>query len=304
MATMLPEDGQRERTGRRGAVELNRRTVLLTGGGVALAGLAAAGTWALHGNSDTAASGRTPSSMAPTSPSPFSPSPTDPAQATSTRNDHVDLIGPGATVVFQGDSITDAKRDRSITAPNKGPGLGSGYVHMVVSTYLSEHPAAKSTFYNRGISGDIVSRVRRRWDKDTAALRPDLVSILIGINDFWRTKRLKGYRGTPAIYHRELVDLLDHVGHTLPEARVVLCVPFVLDTGVVKEGWRADLAPYQQTVRAQAAHRNLVMVDFQEMFDTAGASKPPSHWSADGIHPTPAGAALMARTWLARVAGR
>ena len=114
--------------------------------------------------------------------------------------------GGGGVVLFQGDSITDSGRNRTIAGPNVAAALGTGYPLLVASSMLRESDSPWR-FFNRGVSGDKIPDLQARWSADTLALEPDVLSVLVGVNDFWH-KRLKGYTGTVADYEAQYVDLL------------------------------------------------------------------------------------------------
>ena len=107
------------------------------------------------------------------------------------------------TILFQGDSITDAGRDRSRYYANDARGMGGGYVRLIATQLLAQHPADEIRCYNRGISGNKVHQLAARWQDDCLQLRPQVLSILIGVNDFWHTLS-SGYTGTPEIFDRTL----------------------------------------------------------------------------------------------------
>ena len=114
----------------------------------------------------------------------------------------------GTTLLFQGDSITDAGRDRGQYYANNGNGLGKGYAYQISSHLLGEHPKKKLRIYNRGISGHKVFQLANRWEDDCLQLKPDILSILIGVNDFWHA--LNGrYDGTVDVYDTDLRKLLE-----------------------------------------------------------------------------------------------
>src|ERR1051325_4112720 len=98
----------------------------------------------------------------------------------------------GLVVLFQGDSITDAGRDRQVSEPNLARGLGSGDPLLVGAPAPGGLPDRALRFYNRGVSADKVPDLASRWATDTLALAPDVLSILVGVNDFWH-KLSKGY---------------------------------------------------------------------------------------------------------------
>src|SRR5579864_8373098 len=99
----------------------------------------------------------------------------------------------GATILFQGDSITDAGRDRNQSAPNATGALGNGYPMLLAAMLLKQWPDLELRIFNRGISGNKVPDLQARWDSDTLSLKPDVLSILVGVNDYWHT-RTHGYK--------------------------------------------------------------------------------------------------------------
>jgi lysophospholipase L1-like esterase len=212
------------------------------------------------------------------------------------------LIGANAVVLFQGDSITDAGRDRKREdSANDARALGTGYAFLAASQLLNERAGAGLKIYNRGISGNKVFQLAERWDKDCIALQPDLVSILIGVNDIWH--KLNGqYDGTVEVYERDYRALLERTRQALPQVKLVVCEPFVLRCGAVNDRWFPDFDGYRAAARRVATEFHATFVPFQSMFDEACEKAPPAHWAGDGVHPSMAGASLMAETWLNVVA--
>ncbi|MCU0918381.1 MAG: SGNH/GDSL hydrolase family protein [Planctomycetes bacterium] len=212
------------------------------------------------------------------------------------------LLQTGAVVLFQGDSITDAGRDRNReNNANEARALGTGYAFLAASRLLSARPEAGLKIYNRGISGNKVFQLAERWDKDCLGLKPGLVSILIGVNDIWHTLNGK-YEGTVEVYERDYRTLLTRTQKELPGVRLVVCEPFVLRCGAVTDKWFPEFDGYRAAARRVATDFQATFVPFQAMFDQAVRSAPPKYWAADGVHPTIAGAALMAQTWCDLVA--
>jgi len=211
------------------------------------------------------------------------------------------LIGSGNVVLFQGDSITDAGRDRGREGnANDTRALGTGYALLTGAALLANHPEAKLTIYNRGISGNKVFQLAERWDKDCLALKPDVVSILIGVNDIWH--KLDGkYDGTIEVYERDYRALLERTKQELPGVKLVLCEPFVLRCGAVNEKWFPDFDGYRAAAKRVASAFDAVFIPFQTTFDEAVRTTTPAYWAGDGVHPTLAGAPLMAQTWLQAV---
>jgi lysophospholipase L1-like esterase len=211
------------------------------------------------------------------------------------------LFQSGDVVLFQGDSITDAGRDKNREGnANEGRALGSGYAFLLASRLLAERADAKLRIYNRGISGNKVFQLAERWDKDCLALKPSVVSILIGVNDIWHT--LNGnYQGTVEIYEKDYRALLTRTQQALPGVRLVICEPFVLRTGAVTSKWFPEFDGYRAAARRIATEFHTIFVPFQTMFDQAVKIAPPEYWAGDGVHPTIAGAGLMTDTWLETV---
>ncbi len=209
-----------------------------------------------------------------------------------------DFFSPGEVILFQGDSITDAGRDKESELPNSGWSFGVGYANLIASTILGELPEYELLIYNRGISGNKVYQLAERWGKDCLELKPDVLSILIGVNDYWHL-RTGHYDGTPEVYETDLRALLNRTVDALPGIRLVLCQPFVLsNTRAVDESWLEPFSLYQGIAEKLASEFNACWVPFQEAFTGAVNQAPASYWTADGVHPSMAGANLMARTWL------
>ena len=204
----------------------------------------------------------------------------------------------GDVVLFQGDSITDAGRDRkSEGKANDSRMLGRGYPSPIAGGLLADHPKLGLQIYNRGISGHKVPDLDGRWDKDTLDLNPAVLSILIGVNDIWH--KLNGkYDGTPEVYRDGFTALLKRTKSALPKVQLVICEPFVLRCGAVKDNWFPEFEERRAFAEEVAKNAGTIWVPFQKMFDAAvAAGTEPAYWAADGVHPTQAGHALMAKTW-------
>jgi len=214
------------------------------------------------------------------------------------------LIRKGDTVLFQGDSITDMGRSRDDAAQeNNQKAMGTGYAWLAGAELLVDHPDYGLKIFNRGISGNKVFQLADRWQADCLDLKPNLLSILIGVNDFWHT--LNGsYHGTVEVYERDYHALIERTLKALPKVRLVICEPFVLRCGAVNEKWFPEFDGYRAAAKRVATSYRAAFIPFQAMFDEAVKYAPPAHWAADGVHPTPAGASLMAYNWLRTVAGK
>ncbi len=202
-----------------------------------------------------------------------------------------------ATVVlFQGDSITDAGRNRDSADPNAAGALGNGYPLLVASAVLAARPASGFQFYNRGISGNKVPDLQQRWTTDTVDLHPDVLSILIGVNDFWH-KLDHGYNGTVQDYEQQYTALLDETRKALPRVHLIVLEPFALRTGAVDARWFPEFDQRRAAAARVAAHARATFVPLQSIFNQRARTAPPAYWAADGVHPTPAGHAVIAEHW-------
>jgi len=202
----------------------------------------------------------------------------------------------GTVVLFQGDSITDAGRNRASADANSAGALGSGYPLLVTSAVLAARPGAALRFYNRGISGNKVPDLQQRWTGDTIDLKPDVLSILIGVNDFWH-KLDHGYNGTVQDYEQQYNALLDATREALPRVHLIVLEPFVLRTGAVDARWFPEFDQRRAAAARVATRARATFVPLQTVFNQQTRSAPPDYWAADGVHPTPAGHAVIAEQW-------
>lgn len=202
-----------------------------------------------------------------------------------------------SVILFQGDSITDCGRNREDPVRSYGQGYPN-YIAARLGYELAEHPPI---FHNRGISGHRVSDLYARWNEDAIYLKPDILSILIGVNDAWRIVNEQP-TGVADRFEEAYRHLLDTTRRYLPEAGLVLCEPFVLNTGATADKWgewEGFIARYQEIVRKLAEEYNAVFVPLQQPLNEACArNQDPAYWLHDGVHPTSAGHELIARQWL------
>jgi lysophospholipase L1-like esterase len=192
-------------------------------------------------------------------------------------------FAPKARVLFQGDSITDGNRGRSLD-PNHV--LGHGYVFIIAARQGAAFPERKLEFINRGVSGNTVFDLEKRWQQDTLDLKPDVLSILIGIND--NNKQIPFEQ-----YERVYDKLITDARKANPKLKLVLGEPFVRRTGRLNEGIRIR----QEIVARLAQKHGAAIVHFQQVFDDAVKRAPAEYWIWDGVHPTYRGHQLMADEW-------
>lgn len=205
----------------------------------------------------------------------------------------------GNVLLFQGDSITDAGRDRAVTVPNDITALGCGYVNQAASELMCRDASAGLSVYNRGCGGHRVYQLSDRWEEDCLAIKPDTVSILIGVNDFThRHVYQNGYGGMLEDYSNDYLALLKCTRESLPDVRFILGEPFLLEAGVITAEHVQAINAYQDAARRVAEEYDAVWVPYQQTFNDALKDAPASYWAPDGVHPTPAGHRLMAETWM------
>ena len=208
------------------------------------------------------------------------------------------LLETGSTILFQGDSITDAGREKKHQKPNNAGSFGKGYALLAASFLMGELAEKDLTIYNRGISGNKVYQLNDRWQEDCLDLKPNVLSILIGVNDFWHMKNGK-YEGDLQVYESDYRKLLKRTKEQIPDIKLVVCEPFALAGGsAVNQAWADEFKPYQAAAKRVADEFEALFVPFQSIFDEACNYAPPTYWGPDGVHPSMAGAHLMAKAWL------
>lgn len=212
-------------------------------------------------------------------------------------------IGQNNTVLFQGDSITDAGRKRENNDANNPSALGSGYAMIAGSELLFKYPEKNLKIYNKGVSGDKVYQLADRWDKDCLELKPDVLSILVGVNDYWH-KHNNQYKGTIEIYRNDFKALLERTKKQLPDVKLIVGEPYALPgIKAVDKTWYPEFPEYQKAAREIANQFDAAFIPYQSIYDKATKSAPGVYWTPDGVHPTLAGAQLMAHAWLEVVKG-
>jgi lysophospholipase L1-like esterase len=204
-------------------------------------------------------------------------------------------------ILFQGDSITDWGRDRNNALPNNTSALGSGYALITASHLLLNNPEKNLKIFNKGVSGNKVYQLAERWDADCLALKPNVLSIHIGVNDFWHTL-LNGYTGTIDTYITDYHKLLDRTKQALPDIKFIICEPFAIKgIKAVDDKWYPTFDLFRKAAHDIATEYNAAFVPYQAAFDKALELAPGPYWNLDGVHPSVAGEALMAQTWLKAV---
>ncbi len=209
-------------------------------------------------------------------------------------------LNPHNVILFQGDSITDAGRTRSQIGPNSPDGMGFGYARFIADFLLKENPKHFYQFYNRAVSGDQIHDLASRWEQDTLRLIPDVISILIGVNDTWNHVEL-GLGSDPVTFQRIYREILTNTREELPDIQLVLCEPFLLLVNDVDQAWITDLNLRQDIVRSLAEEFQGIFVPFQAALNHSAREVPPQHLLEDGVHPTREGHVVLYENWLTSV---
>ncbi len=208
----------------------------------------------------------------------------------------------GATILIQGDSITDAGRDKNNLEPNNVRALGRGYAQLIGYHLLAKHPDLDLKIFNRGISGHKVPDLDARWDRDCLDLKPDILSVMIGVNDYWHTVAFgRKYKGTVDTYESGFKALMERTTKALPNTKIVICDPFVVRAAdkSTRADWYPEFDHRRTKAKAVAESIGAIYVEFQQMFDAAvAAGYSHKELAGDAIHPTTHGHALMASRWL------
>ena len=201
------------------------------------------------------------------------------------------------TILFQGDSITDCGRSRETENLAPGAGLGVGYPLFVAGRLLCDRPDVEWCIHNRGISGNRVVDLYARWKIDALNLRPDILSILIGINDTWHEYNNHNGVEVPR-YAKVYRELLTWTKEVLPDVKLVLMSPFYFPFGAVGPEWPSEVQARAAIVEELARDFNAILLPCQKILDDALSRAPQEHWLRDGVHPLAAGHQLLADAWL------
>lgn len=195
-------------------------------------------------------------------------------------------------LVFIGDSITDCGR---INDPEK---IGCGYVRIIRDWLMAKDPGCAPEVINKGVSGNKVNDLHKRWQEDVLDLKPDVLSIKIGINDVWHNFLEPPQGISLEEFVRIYEELLDQVKTHLPECQIVLCEPTVI-WPPAEDGANEQLKHYCQAVRELAVQvRARAFAPLHGAFEDAKICRPDVSWTTDGVHPTSTGHMLIARQWL------
>lgn len=207
-------------------------------------------------------------------------------------------IAPGSRLLFIGDSITDANRARPV---GEGDGLGAGYVALVHAFLQATYPQHRIRVLNTGISGNTVRDLKARWQTDVLDLRPDWISIMIGINDVWRQFDRPLQRELHVYADEYETTLNELVATTKTHVRgLVLMTPFYLEPNR-QDPMRRTMDQYGRIVRKIATRHGALFCDTQAAFDRVLKHVYPAALAWDRVHPNLTGHLILAEAFLKTV---
>ena len=198
------------------------------------------------------------------------------------------ILQKNSVVLFQGDSITDAGRVQGDDTE-----MGSGYANMAAAWFSALYPEMNVRFLNRGIGGNTILDLENRWGRDCLRLRPDCLSVLIGINDTYRGITTENFE---SVYHRLLLE-----AQKVLAPRFILVEPFLLPSTDENLTVRPQLDPKIEAVRRLAREFDAILVNADGILASASVAREPEFWAPDGVHLSQAGHALLAQAWLSAV---
>ena len=202
-------------------------------------------------------------------------------------------------ILFQGDSITDGGRIKNNNT-DLNHQIGHSYAYVISSKLGYKEYDKKYMFMNRGISGNRIADLYCRIQEDIINLRPDIVSILIGVNDaYFHFNNNSG--SSPKKYEKIYRLIIEEIKENLPNSKLIICEPFILKGNQNKENyyeWKELISEYQRIVKKLSKEYNIPLVLLQDKFNEMCSVMEPEYWVWDGVHPTEAGHYLIAEEWL------
>ncbi|MBQ5746407.1 MAG: SGNH/GDSL hydrolase family protein [Clostridia bacterium] len=197
-------------------------------------------------------------------------------------------------ILFQGDSITDAQRNRENDLFR-----GSGYATLVSASLGYKYPE-EYEFVNRGISGNRIVDLYQRIKCDFINLAPDYISILIGINDVWHEAAYKN-GVSPEKFEKIYNMLIEELKEALPDVKVMILEPFVLKAAASEGNWdyfKSETKKMADASRRVAEKNALPFIPLYNEFFELAKTAPASYWLVDGVHPSAAGHEFIKNKWI------
>lgn len=207
------------------------------------------------------------------------------------------IIQPNSKLVMIGDSVTDCERSRPV-GEGLFDALGHGYVSLVDGLLMAHDPAYQIRIVNMGVSGNTVRDLQIRWQTDVMDLKPDWLSVCIGINDVWRqfdTPLQAEWQVPLKEYASTLEELVNSTRAALNG--LVLLTPYFIEPNRA-EPMRARMDEYGNAVKQIAKQYRAILVDTQAAFDAVLTQYHPAALAWDRVHPTRTGHMVLARAFL------
>jgi lysophospholipase L1-like esterase len=207
-------------------------------------------------------------------------------------------------ILFQGDSITDGNRYKSKASEwDKNHQIGHSYAYIITGLLGMQYPERRFEFINRGTSGNAATDLAKRWQTDALDVDPDVLCILVGVNDCMHAATAPIKNISASVYEENYRKILTQSLAKNPSLKLVLLEPFAYAEDQAFENStpelrRAIMKSEQKIVRRLAEEFHAVFVPLQAAFDEAKMLREPKYWIWDGTHPTEAGHALIAREFL------
>ena len=210
-------------------------------------------------------------------------------------------IQNGQRLVFIGDSVTDAGRNCSGGTPSEGlfNPLGTGYPHIVSGLLNAVYPERLIRITNAGNSGNTILDLKKRWQTDVIDLKPDWLSIMIGINDVWRQfdmPQIPETHVSPEVYEATLRELITTTKPLLTGG-IVLMTPYYVETNT-DDAMRARMDEYGAICAKIAAETGVIFVDTQKVFNKLLEHNHSAYIAWDRVHPNVYGQTALARAFL------
>ena len=200
-------------------------------------------------------------------------------------------------ILFQGDSITDCGRVKE-----RDLDVGKGYPHLLKSELGFSAPG-KYEFINKGINGNRIVDIYARIRNELINLKPDVLSILVGVNDVWHDFRANP-NGVAADKYYKIYDMLiEEIKAELPDIKIIILEPFVLkvegtETETYWDRFDPEVREHAEMAKKIAEKHSLAFVPLQAGFDELCKSAPAEYWLLDGVHPTPMGHEFIKNEWI------
>ena len=205
-------------------------------------------------------------------------------------------------ILFQGDSITDGSRLKDEASRwDKNHQIGHSYAYIVTGLFTMKYPQRGFEFINRGVSGDRTEELLARWERDTLMEKPDVLTVLVGVNDTTCNKEGREYDEDASGYEARYRELLSQARAQNPDLKIVVLEPFTyVDTHIKQTAASCDfkkrkIKNVQAKARKIAKEFGATFVPLQHLFDKIIDTPSPKYWLWDGVHPTEAGHAIIAK---------